>query len=129
MQPGQVEGGTDLGEFLDEALDGPQGEIVGAFGPAAAQLVVENDLPPAGERLERFQVVVGEAGAAVQAEQGGPVVPRLPQAAVPDPAAGDLDVALLFGHAWVTCSAAAGTASSSKTCFISGSRAGCLRYR
>src|ERR1700745_3721921 len=43
-QPGQAEGRADLGDLLDEALDGPQGQIVRAFGPAAAQLVVEDDL-------------------------------------------------------------------------------------
>ena len=48
MQPVQAEGGADLGDLLDEALDGPQGQIVGAFGPAAAQLVVEDDLAAVG---------------------------------------------------------------------------------
>ncbi len=50
MQSFQAQGGADLGDFLDEAIDGPQGEVVGTFGPAAAQLVVEDDLAPVGER-------------------------------------------------------------------------------
>ena len=74
MQSFQVERGADGGQFRDEAIDGPQGEIVGAFGPAAAQLVVEDDLTAVGERLERLQVVVGEAGTAVQAQQRGSVL-------------------------------------------------------
>ena len=75
MQSFQLERGADGGQFLDEAIDGPQGEIVGAFGPAAAQLVVEDDLAAVGERLERLQVIVGEAGTAVQAQQRGSFLP------------------------------------------------------
>jgi hypothetical protein len=74
VQSFQAQGGADLGELGDEAIDGPQGDVVGAFGAAAAQLVVEDDLAAVGERLERLQVVVGEAGTAVQAQQRGSVV-------------------------------------------------------
>jgi hypothetical protein len=94
VQSGQAEGGADLGQFLNEPLDGPQRGVVRAFGPPAAQLVVEDDLAAVGERLERLQVVVGEAGAAVQAQQRGPVFLRLPDTAVPDLSAGDVEVAL-----------------------------------
>src|ERR1700733_13499778 len=71
VQSFQVERGADDGQFLDEAIDGPQGEIVGAFGAAAAELVVEDDLTAVGEGFERLQVIVGEAGTAVQAQQRG----------------------------------------------------------
>ena len=127
MQPGQAEGGTDLGHFLDEAIDGPQGEIVGASGSTAAQLVVEDDLAAVGERLERLQLMVGEAGAAVQAQQRRAIACGFAHGAVPNPAAGDVEVALLFRHA-VTWSGA-GSGSSAKTRFISGSRSGCRAYR
>ena len=130
MQSFQAEGGADLGEFGDEAIDGPQGGIVGAFGSAAAQLVVEDDLAAVGERLERLQLMVGEAGAAVQAQQRRAIVVRLPDRAVPDPAAGDVEVALLFFHGvYLVAGWAAGSGSSAKTRFISGSRSGCRAYR
>jgi hypothetical protein len=35
VQQVKFQGGADRGEFLDEAIDGPQGEIVGAFGSTA----------------------------------------------------------------------------------------------
>ncbi len=121
-----------LGHLLDEAIDGPQGEVVGTFGPAAAQLVVEDDLAAVGERLERLQVVVGEAGAAVQAQQRRAIVALLPDGAVPDPAAGNLDEAFVGRHLAspvATGSSGAGSTSSANTRFISGSRSGCLAYR
>ena len=98
MQAVNIQGRTDQGHLLDETLDGPQGEIVGAFGAAAAQLVVEDDLTPVGERLERLQVIVGETGAAVQAQQRHPAAGGLADGPVPDLSAGNLDGALVRRH-------------------------------
>jgi hypothetical protein len=89
---------TDLREFLHEAFHVPQGDVGRAVRTAAAQLVVEEDPAAFGQDLERLEVVVGEAGAAVQAEQrcGVRVVA---DGAVPDLAAGHVDVALFALHA------------------------------
>ena len=128
MQPLQAERRPYLSDLLDEALHGPQAEVVGTVRLPAAQLVVEDDPAPVGQRFQRFQVVVGEAGAAVQAQQRRPAVDRLADGPEPDAAARDLDVAFFLGHAVspLVTGSAAGMALSSKTRFISCSRAGCL---
>ena len=92
-----MQGGSDLGELLDEATDGPQAQVIGTIGTAAAQLVVEDDPAVFGECLERFEVVVGETRAAVQAQQRGGVG-FVADRAVPNPAARDLDIALVGFH-------------------------------
>ena len=51
----EAERGPHLGELLDETVDCPQRDVVRAVGVAAAKLVVENYLPPVGQRLERLR--------------------------------------------------------------------------
>ena len=96
-----MQGGSDLGEFLDEAIHGPQAQVIGAIGTAAAQLVVEDDPAVFGEGLERLEVVVGETGTAVQAQQRGGAG-FVTDRAVPNPAARDPDIALVGVHLLVT---------------------------
>ena len=65
----ETECSADLRQFLDEPVDCPQRDVIGTVGVAAAELVVEDHLAAVGQRLQRLQVVVREAGAAVQAQQ------------------------------------------------------------
>ena len=67
MQAIEIEGRTDLGELLNEPVHVPQGEVVRAIRAPAAELVVEDDPAAVRQGFERLEVVVGEAGAAVQA--------------------------------------------------------------
>ncbi len=90
MQPVQAERFTDLLQFLDEPVDGPQAQIAGPVGAAAAQLVVENDPAAVGQRFQRLEVVVREAGAAVQAQQRGGIGVFAADRAVEDLAVGEL---------------------------------------
>jgi hypothetical protein len=93
MQPVQAELFAHRDELVDEPAEGPQRLVVRTFGPAGAQLVVEDHRPDAGEVGERLQVVMGHARAAVQAQQRR-TRPVCPGDLVPDPAAGNLDVPL-----------------------------------
>jgi len=68
VQSLEAERRTDLGEFGDEPVHGPQRDVVGAIRAAAAQLVIEDDRAVFGQCLEWLEVVVREAGAAVQAQ-------------------------------------------------------------
>ena len=97
MQAVEIEGRTDPGQFFHEPVHVPQGEIARAIRASAAELVVKNDPAAVRQGLERLEVMVGEAGSAVQAEQrdGDGFVAH---GAVPDLAAGDLDVALFRLH-------------------------------
>ena len=62
---------------------------------AKHELIVEDDPAPAGQRLEGLEVVVGGAGAAVQAQQRRPV--SRADVVVPDLAARDIDIAFAHG--------------------------------
>ena len=97
VQAVEPESGPDLGQLLDEPLHRPQRRIVGAVGAPAAELVVEDHPAPAGQGFQGLQVVVGEAGPAVQAQQRRPA---LAHRAVPDPPARDLDGPLVRRHTW-----------------------------
>ncbi len=93
VQVVQAERLPDHHQLLDEPFDRPQRAVVGTIRAAAAELVVEDDPAPVGEVGEPLQVVVREAGAAVQAQQRRSATAT--DALVPDLAAGDLDVALV----------------------------------
>ena len=122
MQTVQVQGLADLGQLLDEPVHRPQREIIGAIGATAAELVVEDDAAVFGEGFEGLEVVVGEAGAAVQAEQRDRVL-VVADRAVPDLAAGDVDSPFFCFHAAPSLETGSGGASSATgTFFISGRR-------
>jgi hypothetical protein len=127
VQPVQAESLTDLLQFPDEPVDGPQAQIAGPVGAAAAQLVIEDDPAAVGQRFQRLQVVVREAGTAMQAQQRGGIGVLAANRAVEDLAVGELQVALFGTHAAPSpaTDSAGGSASSEKTFFISGSRSGC----
>src|ERR1700748_3554184 len=61
-------------------------------------LVVEDDPPPVRQGFERLEVVVGEAGTAVQAQQRGRLG-VVAHSAVPDLATRDVEVTLVDLHA------------------------------
>ena len=57
----------DDAELLKEETDRPQGRVIGPVRITASQLVVEDEPPSAGGKgLQRFEIVVGSAGTAVQ---------------------------------------------------------------
>jgi hypothetical protein len=66
---------------------------VRAVGPSTAELVVEDDAAPVAQAFEVLEVVVREAGAAVEAEEWHAGAGA--DAPVPDAPAGDLYVTLL----------------------------------
>ena len=82
----QAERGAHLRQLLDEPVDCPQRDVVRAVGVPAAELVVEDDLPPVGQRFQWLQVVMREARPAMQAQQRRAALADRP---VPDPAAGN----------------------------------------
>jgi hypothetical protein len=98
VQAVKTEGRTDLGELLDEPVHVPQGEVVRAIRAPAAELVVEDDPAPVRQGFERLEIVVSEAGAAVQAEQRSRLG-VVAHGAVPDLAAGNVKVTLFDFHA------------------------------
>jgi hypothetical protein len=56
--------------LLNEQWHRPQGWVVGMIRVARPQLVIEDDAPPgSSHRLQRFQVVMGRSGPAVQAQE------------------------------------------------------------
>jgi hypothetical protein len=97
VQAVKIEGRTDLGEFRYEPVHVPQGKVVRAIRTPAAELVVEDDPAPIRQGFERFEVVVSEAGAAVQAEQRG-AVGVVAYGAEPDLATGNVEVTLFDFH-------------------------------
>ena len=68
VEPERLSHGGDL---LDEGVHDPQGRIVRLVGPAAPELVVEDDRAPAliGQGCQVLQVVMGAARPAVDHEQ------------------------------------------------------------
>src|SRR5947208_1535422 len=93
VQAVEAERRADGGELLDEAVDAPERIVVRTVGPAAAELVVEDHRPAVGELGELLEVVVREARAAVEAEEGN-ALPAVVVDDVPHTAAGNVDVAL-----------------------------------
>src|SRR5215471_12849100 len=93
MQPLHAECFSYGHQFLNEPGDRPEGLIIGAVRPTAAELVIENDWPALREVAQILDVVMGHAGAAVQAQNrdAGPVRSHDP---VPDPPAWHRDIAL-----------------------------------
>jgi hypothetical protein len=83
-------------ELVHEPLDAPQRRFVGPVGTPAAELVVEDDLPLVGQLRERLDVVVAEAGPAVQAEQRDTA--SVAGDPVPDAPAGHVDETLGRRH-------------------------------
>jgi hypothetical protein len=58
--------GVDL---VDEAIHPPQPLVAGTIGSSTTELAIEHHPPAVREAPEGFEVVVGEAGAAVQTDQ------------------------------------------------------------
>jgi hypothetical protein len=77
---------------FDETLDRPERLVMRAIGFSRAELVVEYDRPFLAQYAQRFQVIVGETGAAVNRDERYRVA--VADDFVPDLAAGDIDVAL-----------------------------------
>ena len=54
-------------DLFDKEVNRPQRWVVDMGGIAAAQLIIEDHLPPGGRhRFERFQILMGHAWPAVQ---------------------------------------------------------------
>jgi hypothetical protein len=70
VDPLEPEPVPDALHLLDEGLDRPEARVVRPRGPAAAELVEEDDAPSLlGERCQRRQRQVRAARPAVQREQ------------------------------------------------------------
>ena len=93
VEPERVPHGLHLG---DEELERPERVVVGPVGVAAAELVVPDELPARGERLEPLVVGRRRAGAAVQAQQRERAGGALADDAVPGAVAAKRDEA--FRH-------------------------------
>lgn len=78
---------SNLGELVNEAVDMPQVGVIGTVGLAAAELVVEDDWPVRAESLKGLKLPVGDAGAAVDDDEGRCV--RAVNLATVDASAGD----------------------------------------
>src|SRR5262249_7755894 len=89
----QAERASDLGEFLDEAIEGPERLVVRMIGFSRAKLVVENDRPLLAQLAYRLKVIVNEARTAMHCYERNGVAAA--HDFVPDFAAGDLDVSFL----------------------------------
>ena len=87
--------GTERVELLEEEAEAPLDLAVGLRLPAA-ELVVEDDAALARESLERAEVVMGRARAAVEARSG--VRPALAGDAVPRPAGPPVEDAFQLDH-------------------------------
>src|SRR5919199_3147970 len=93
MDAVEAESRPHRGQLLDEAVDLPEGLVVGPVGLPAPELVVEVDPAPVAEPVQLLEVVVREAGAAVQAEKRDTVAAA--DASPPDAASRDVDEALV----------------------------------
>jgi hypothetical protein len=82
VDPVEAERLPDRPKLVHEELDRPEVRIVGPVGVATPELVVDDE-PPAllDEPLERLEVVVRGARAAVETDQGNPAL--RPEVAVP----------------------------------------------
>ena len=93
----EPEGPPDHDEFLDEPVEAPEARVGRMVGSAAAELVVPYDRPFVGQPFEGSKVAARAPGSAVQEQQ------RRGRAgtddAVPDLAAGNVYIALLFARA------------------------------
>ena len=101
MEPIQAEGVADGADLIDEGVHDPESEVVRMVRLAAAQLVVENDRAPGlGQDRQILQVVVRNAGTAMEDEQGKPPARsgRVAQHLVPRPVAAEQHSPLRHRH-------------------------------
>src|SRR3989304_5629920 len=65
----QVQRLTHGGDFFHEALDSPQGDILGLIGFAAAELIVQDDSALGSQRLQWFKIIVSGTRAPVESQE------------------------------------------------------------
>src|SRR4029453_3929342 len=97
MHPLEPESIAHSSDLVEEELERPELPIVGAIRLSAPQLVVQDDAPAVrGQLLQRLEVVVRRARAAVEAEERHAVLRA--EVAVPGAVAAEGDAPLGLPH-------------------------------